>query len=317
MSWGVETQGFFGRLPIDQDFDNLVYRKQGSRWLGTGYHVIPLESRGVASLVVAARHPGLDVALLGYTNDAYGTTGIRLYVRGTGTFYWRTYESAYPLPVQGWGMVVYNVGGKQTFHSDHRYADVKNSRYYIGSSKMPLSGHYYLLNTPATPTFEYETYQNSWYSEDIRYRQTGTRRVYRSFREYQCWSESGFVNGRFQSWQECGYVTVWRWVEEPTYGFVTVGYWVSVEAIVYCTKHISMVRHSSDDTLSEYRHRTHNRQTAYSWFYRYYDSVSPIYQGGNWVYREFLPVYQGHLRWLTSPAYTGITGHSNKLIMLR
>lgn len=317
MSWGVETQGFFGRLPIDQDFDNLVFRQQGSRQLGTGYHVITLESRGIGSLVVAARHPGLDVALLGYTQDAYGTTGIRIYVRGSGAFHWRTYEDAYALPAQGWGMVVYSAGGKQTFHSDHRYADVKNSRHYIDASRMPLNGHYYLLNTPATPTFEYTTYQNSWYSEDTRYKQTGTRTAYRNVYRYVCERVSGIVDGRFQSWTECGNQWVRESYEVAVYNFVTVGYWVSVEAFVYCTKYVSMVRHSNDDYLSEYRHLTHNNQAAYRWFRRYYDSVSPIYSGGNWVYREFQPAYQNHLRWLTSPTYTGITGHSNKLIMMR
>ncbi|WP_280568284.1 hypothetical protein [Chromohalobacter sp. 296-RDG] len=317
MSWGVETQGFFGRLPIDQDFDNLVYRDQGSRQVGTGYHVIPLESRGVESLIIAARHPGLDVALLSYTNDASGTTGIRIYVRGSGTFYWRTYESAYPLPLQGWGMVVYN-GDKQTFHSDHHYADVKNSRYYIGSSKMPLNGQYYLLNSPATPTFEYETYQNSWYQEDRSYQQTGTRTVLKTRREYQCNYESVYVYGEgYQRQQVCDWVTIRYNEEEPVYGFVTVGYWVSAEATVYCTKNISMAHHSHDDMLSETSYQTHDRQAAYAWSIRYYDPVFPSYTGSNWVYDEFQPAYQDYLKWLAAPTYTGITGHDNKLIMMR
>lgn len=319
MSWGIETQGFFGRLPIDQDFDNLVYRNQGSRQVGTGYHVIPLESRGVESLVIAARHPGLDVALLSYTHDASGTTGMRIYVRGTGTLYWRTYESAYPLPLQGWGMVVYS-GDRQTFHSDHRYADVKDSRYYIDSSKMPMNGHYYLLSSPATPTFEYETYHNSWYQEDKRHRQTGTRDVLKTRREYQCNYEYVYVYGEgYQRQQVCDWVNIRYTEEKPVYNFVTVGYSGNVEAIVYCTKSISMARHAHDDTMSETSYQTHDRKAAYVWRTQYYDRVSPTYNAIDqvWVYTKFQPVYQDHLKWLRSPNYTGITGHDNKLIMMR
>jgi len=319
MSWGVETQGIFGRLPIDQDFDNLIFRKQGSRWLSTGYHVLTLESRGVASLVVAARHPGLDVALLSYTNDAYGTTGVRLYVRGSGRFYWRTYQDAYPLPANGWGMIVYSASGKQTFHSDHRYADVKNSRYYIGSSRLPMRGHYYLLNSPATPTFEYETQNNSWYYDHRSWEQTGTRQVYRQVYEYNCRYEYvyDYSSGRYVNQRVCGYSYVYKWVTEPTYGYVVVGYTVHAEAKVLCTKYITLVRHHADDYVSEIRHRTHNRATAYFWATSYYDSVSPAWNGESWVYHQFNPAYQGHLKWLASPSYAGITGHSNKLVMLR
>jgi len=318
MSWGIETQGFFGRLPIDDDYDNLVFHSQGSREVSTGYQTIPMVSRGVPSLIVAARHPGLDVALLGYTSDEHGTTGVRVYVRGNGRFYWRLFQASYPLPTSGWGMVVYNASGKQTFHSDHRYADVKNSQDYLGATGRPLAGRYYLFNTPATPTFEYQTYFDSWYDERYSYQQTGTRQVSRQVRVYRCWTEWGFVNGRYQSYQVCGYVWETEWYDEPVYGWVVTGYWVYVISRLYCTKHVPMVRHSTSDHISEYRHRTHNWALCYDNSFSYFDPTSRVYNAVDqlWVYRSFQPVYTGHLQWLASPSYYGISGHANKLIMM-
>lgn len=317
MSWGVETQGFFGRLPIDDDHDNLVLHSEGSRQVSTGYQTITMTSRGNPDFIVAARHPGLDVALLGYTSDAHGTTGVRVYIRGNGRFYWRLYQPSFPLPSVGWGMVVYNASGRQTFHSDHRYADVKNSQRYLGTSGIHLAGSYYLLNSPATPTFEYQTHYDSWYTEQRSIRQIGTRLVMRQVREYRCWTEWGYFGGRYQSRRVCGYVTEWQWVEEPEYGVVVIAYHVFVDTAIYCAKHVPMVRHSASDHVSEFRYRTHNWAECYFDRFNYVDRVSPVYSPlGLWVYRTFAPIYTGHLRWLASPSYYGITGHDNKLVIM-
>lgn len=317
MSWGIETQGFFGRLPIDQDYKNLVLRKSGARAVGPGYQVISIEPGQGKSIIVAARHPGLDVAFLGHTFGSEGVTGIRVYIVGSGTFYWRSYEDSYPLPETGWGMVVYGPGGGQSFHSDHIYADVKNSRSYVGGSRIPLGGAYYLLNTPATPVFEYDSSSSYSIREDKSYQQTGTRRVLKPKRVYECWYKSGVVDGRFTSWRECGYVTKMVWIEEPVYGFVTVGYWVTLLSIVYCRKKLALVRHETSENVSEKTVVTHNWKPAWNFQSTTYNRSSPTYIGPDWMGVTFRPVYEKHLSSLRSPAYSEITGHKNKVVVIK
>lgn len=313
MSWGALVNGINGRLPIDDDFDNLVYRDQGSIGVSDGIHDITLESHGIASLIIAARHPGVDVALLSYLSDGRGTTGMRIYVEGSGRLYWRSYEAASPIS-GGWGMEIRNAGGKQVFHSDHRYADVRDSRFELGGSGYLASGHFYLFNAPTVPLFEYKTNIDVSVRADRRYQQTGTRRVRRTRRDYQCWYENQYVPGSgYERVRVCGYVTEVYYEDQPVYDWVTVGWWTYTSRAVLCRKTLAMTRHGGDDYLSSYQNVLADWQTCYTDDIQQYTMSSQALGP-----QVFPPDYMNALNSVASgtAATNRITGHNNRLILM-
>ncbi|MCE3025720.1 hypothetical protein [Salinicola sp. DM10] len=313
MSWGALVNGINGRLPIDDDFDNLVYRGSGARRVGEGIHDIQIEPRGVPSLVVAARHPGLDVALLSYLSDGQGTTGVRVYVRGAGTLYWRTYQPATPIS-GGWGVEIRNAGGQQVFHSDHRYADVRDSRSELGGTGYLAGGHYYVFNAPAVPAFEYTTQVTATTQADRRYQQTGTRKVRRTRREYQCWYEYQYVPGSgYQRVRTCDWVTVEYFEDQPIRDWVIVGWWTYTTRAVLCRKTLAMTHHSTTDYLSRYSHRLSDWAVCFEETLSQYTRSSQPFGP-----QQFPPDYMSALGRVTNGTVASgrIEGHNNRLILV-
>lgn len=253
-SVGISVKGNNGYVPIDAGYLNLVEIVSGSTAVSTGVVTIDMGAGAHHDFVAAIRHIGISVSFVSYLYTTNGVYGVRLFVLGTGTVYWKAYRKHYPLTPTGIGLIVNNASGTQVFNSNHKYLDVS----YVSKTDKSthyLRNNYYLLVLPQAPRISYrvDAFTNSTpirgYVQKTRIVQK-LQPVRTCRQEYVCnWDPFGRRN-------VCGFEQVcetrnqWVWVTENYSVWEIVGYSFFTSYSIIMAKKIKGFYQSSE-TLTE------------------------------------------------------------------
>ncbi|WP_212652722.1 hypothetical protein [Marinomonas sp. CT5] len=253
MTYGFEVTINGTQVKLDDEYKNIVLLGKKTVQLSAGYQEVSLSEFAHENLTTCIRHLGLGVSFFGYIYSNGKRSGLRLYASAAGNAELALLVPFFPMPEQGYGVILYSESGEQKFHSDHVYFDVKNTG-DLSVNPINTNKDMYVLSNPESPSLKYypyyEEYQLPVYGQ-VPYEscQTLTRPV----------STCEYINGEYtctttyESYQDCTTI----------YKTEIVGYRTESNSWVNCTKTIGMVKQSIDGNLSKVTVTLQNNQYVY------------------------------------------------------
>jgi hypothetical protein len=271
MTYGFEVTINGTQVKLDDEYQNIVLLGKKTVQLSAGYQVVSLTEFEHENLTTCIRHLGIGVSFLGYIYSNGKRAGLRLYASSAGKAELAFLVPFFPLPEQGYGVILYSESGEQKFHSDHVYFDVKNTG-DLSVSGINTNKDMYVLSNPESPSLKYyphyEEYQLPVYGQ-VPYQSCYTTYRYVTSCSYVppkmvC----GVVNGRYScSYQGGGQVCTSRLepyrVCNTFYRTEVIGYRTESNSWVNCTKTIGMIQQSVDGNLKKVTVTLNNDQYVY------------------------------------------------------
>ena len=150
MSYGFEVTINGTQVRLDDEYQNIVLLGKKTIHLSAGYQEISLSEFAHENLTTCIRHLGIGVSFFGYIYSSGKKVGLRLYASGAGSAQVALFVPFFPIPEQGYGVILYGGSGDQRFHSNHIYFDVKNTG-NLSSSSINTDQDMYVLSNPETP----------------------------------------------------------------------------------------------------------------------------------------------------------------------
>lgn len=271
MTYGFEVTINGTQVKLDDEYKNIVLLGKKTVQLSAGYQEVSLSEFAHANLTTCIRHLGIGVSFFGYIYSNGKRSGLRLYASAAGNAELALLVPFFPMPEQGYGVILYSESGEQKFHSDHVYFDVKNTG-DLSVNPINTNKGMYVLSNPESPSLEYFPHYSAveypiWGQEP--YQICSTSYHYVTTCSYVpptmvCSDVSGTYSCEYQGGgQVCTSNLEPYQVCNTFYRDVIVGYRIEQNYWVHCTKTIGMTTQDIDGNIKKTTVTLNNDEYVY------------------------------------------------------